>query len=256
MAGRIHIGTSGWSYAHWKGVFYPSDVPSREWLSYYAERFDTVELNSSFYRTPPDASMRAWSDAAPRGFVFAVKANRFITHTKRLNDAQETVPRELDSARRLGRALGPVLFQLPPTMRRDDERLSAFLDALPGRGRFVVEFRHRSWDDTRVYDVLAEHHVAVCLHDWRRREWPRQPVEGAAGLVYVRFHGPDGAYGGRYERATLEAWAARCRDWRADGRDVYCYFNNDAKGNAVRDALALRELLGEARSGRQQRRAA
>lgn len=246
MAADIRIGTSGWSYRHWKGVFYPSDVPSGAWLAYYAGRFATVELNSTFYRTPPDSSFRAWREAAPRGFVFATKANRFITHTKRLNDARETVPRELESAQRLGPALGPVLFQLPPTMKRDVERLSGFLDALPGKGRFVVELRHRSWDDPEVYDLLARHHVAVCLHDWHRREWPLRAVEGAASLVYVRFHGPDGAYGGRYEKATLKTWASRFRDWRADGRDVFCYFNNDAKGNAVRDALALRELLGEA----------
>jgi uncharacterized protein YecE (DUF72 family) len=245
MAARILVGTSGWSYKHWKSVFYPDDVASKDWLAYYASRFDTVELNTTFYRTPPSSSFCGWHEHVPRGFVFAVKASRFITHIKRLNDADETVPRQMASVQPLGSALGPTLFQLPPTMERDMERLSGLLEALPKKGRFAMEFRNESWDHAEVYDLLARYDVGVCLHDWHRHRWSYRAAEGGASLVYVRFHGPSGDYEGRYAERTLKTWASRCKKWRADGRDVFCYFNNDAAGNAIRDALTLRRLLGE-----------
>jgi uncharacterized protein YecE (DUF72 family) len=245
MAPGIHIGTSGWSYRHWRGVFYPDDLPSVDWLAYYAARFGTVEVNTSFYRTPSPETFRRWRGAVPAGFTFAVKANRHITHRKRLKDAGESVVRELASVAPLGETLGPVLFQLPPALRRDMPRLAGLLDALPVRGRFAVEFRHESWDHPDVYLLLARHDVAVCLHDWRRRPWPLKTVATGTSLVYARFHGALGDYTGRYDRRTLRTWAGRCERWRAEGRDVFCFFNNDALGNAVRDALTLRHLVGE-----------
>lgn len=245
MPAHILVGTSGWSYRHWRGVFYPADLPARQWLTYYSARFATVELNSTFYRTPRASSLRAWREQAPPGFVFALKANRFITHSKRLRDADETVARELEIVRPLGAARGPILFQLPPAMTRDLGRLAGLLEALPGDGAFAVEFRDGSWDDREVYAMLARRQVGVCLHDWHGHAWPRRAADEGAGPVYLRFHGPTGRYGGSYDRRTLRAWATRCERWREAGRDVFCYFNNDAEGNAVRDALALRRLLGE-----------
>jgi uncharacterized protein YecE (DUF72 family) len=244
-AGRILVGTSGWSYRHWRGVFYPEGLPAREWLSYYAARFPTVELNTSFYRTPAATSFAQWREAAGPGFVFAVKANRYITHTKRLRDPEDPVAKEMSTVERLGDALGPILLQLPPGLALDEDRLRRLLATLPDDKRFAVEFRHASWDDGEVYRLLGEHGVAVCLHDWRGRAWPGRAAENGAPLVYVRFHGPGGGYTGRYDVATLVDWAERCRRWRETGRDVFCYFNNDAAGNAVRDALRLRRLLGE-----------
>jgi uncharacterized protein YecE (DUF72 family) len=245
LAARTLVGTSGWSYKHWKSVFYPDDVASKDWLAYYASRFDTVELNTTFYRTPPGSSFSAWRQHVPPGFIFAVKASRFVTHIKRLNDADETVPRQMESVQPLGPTLGPILFQLPPNMERDVERLAGLLAALPKQGSIAIEFRNESWDHAEVYELLARHDVGVCLHDWHGQPWPYRATEGGAGLVYVRLHGPSGDYGGRYAEGTLENWASRCKQWRADGRDVFCYFNNDAEGNAIRDALALRRLLGE-----------
>jgi uncharacterized protein YecE (DUF72 family) len=242
---RILIGTSGWSYRHWRGVFYPEDLPAREWLRFYAARFPAVELNTSFYRTPAATSFERWREAAGPGFVFAVKANRYITHTKRLRDPADPVAREMRTVEPLGDALGPILLQLPPDLPLDRDRLRGLVEQLPQDKRFAVEFRHASWEDVEVYRVLGEHGVAVCLHDWRGRAWPATAAENGASLTYVRFHGPTGGYTGRYDEATLARWAERCDRWRAEGRDVFCFFNNDAAGNAVHDALRLRRLLGE-----------
>jgi uncharacterized protein YecE (DUF72 family) len=242
---RILVGTSGWSYRHWRGVFYPEDLPARDWLRFYATHFATVELNTSFYRTPAAASLKRWRETAGPGFVFAVKANRYITHTKRLRDPAEPVAREMRTMGPLGNSLGPILLQLPPHLALDKARLEALLAALPQGHRFAVEFRHPSWDDAEVYRLLGRRAVAVCVHDWRGRAWPAAAAENGAPLVYVRFHGPTGAYTGRYRNETLVEWARRCDGWRAAGRDVFCYFNNDAAGNAVHDALRFRRLLGE-----------
>lgn len=246
---RILVGTSGWSYRHWRGVFYPTDLPAREWLRFYAHRFATVELNTSFYRTPATASIARWREAAGPGFVFAVKANRYITHTRRLKDPADPVRRELRSAERLGDSLGPILLQTPPDLELDHGRLAGLLAALPRDGRFAVEFRHASWHDRDVYRELGRHGVAVCLHDWKGRAWPAEAAENGAPLVYIRFHGPSGGYTGRYDGRALAAWAGRCEEWRASGRDVYCYFNNDAGGAAVADAEALRGCLGQEAGG-------
>jgi uncharacterized protein YecE (DUF72 family) len=244
-AARILVGTSGWSYKHWRGVFYPDDLPPAEWLRYYAGRFPTVELNTSFYHAPRAASFAQWREAAGPGFVFAVKANRYITHTRRLKDPGEPIAREMRTVEPLGETLGPILLQLPPSLPRDPARLDALLAALPASRRFALEFRHPGWHDPEVYRRLGEHGVAVCLHDWRGAPWPWQAAENGAGFVYVRYHGPTGSYGGHYDERVLERWAGRCRDWRAGGRDVFAYFNNDAAGNAVADAFTLRQLLGE-----------
>jgi uncharacterized protein YecE (DUF72 family) len=241
--GQLLVGTSGYVYDHWRGLFYPPGLPQRRWLSYYAERFPTVELNNPFYRLPAAATFEAWRRAVPPGFVFAVKASRFITHMKRLKDAARHLGLFLRRARRLGPALGPVLFQLPERFHADVERLDGFLAALgsqrlvPGL-RAALEVRHASWLDAAVLERLSRAGVALCLHDSVALR-----VDGpvTADFVYVRRHGA-GARGG-YSRQALRADAERIAGWLAENRDVYVYFNNDARAFAVADALTLGRLL-------------
>lgn len=239
--GRVHIGTSGWHYPHWKGPFYPGDLPDERLLEEYARHFRTVEINSSFYRLPERETFEAWRDTVPQGFLFAVKASRFITHMKKLKDPEEALPRFLERAELLGEKLGPVLFQLPPRWRLDLDRLRAFLDALPREHRYAFEFRDANWFDPRVYEALARANAAFCVFDLDGRLSPR---EVTADFAYIRLHGPDGPYRGRYPDETLAGWAGAIAAWRREGKDVYCYFDNDEAGYAPQDALRLQGMLG------------
>lgn len=238
--GELRIGTSGWSYAHWRGGFYPAGLPSKAWLAFYAERFDTVEINGSFYRMPPEPAVAGWCERSPEGFLFAWKASRYITQAKRLRDAAEPLAYVLNRASGLKGKLGPILFQLPPQMRRDDDRLAKFLSLLPKAHRFCVEFRDPAWYAPEVLRLLAEHGVALCVSD--HHDAPAPP-EATAGFVYVRLHGPGGHYFGRYPEGELASWAKRIAAWRSDGRDVFVYFDNDVEGAAPLDAAALRSRL-------------
>jgi uncharacterized protein YecE (DUF72 family) len=248
---RWLVGTSGYVYRDWRGRFYPRDLPARAWLGHYARHFPTCELNSPFYRLPTAATFRAWRAAVPDGFVFAVKASRFLTHVKRLNRPGAPVALFLRRARGLGDALGPVLLQLPPTFHLRLERLDALLRVLARRPhvRWALEVRHASWLVEPVFERLARANVALCLHDWKS-----QPVTGplTADFVYVRRHGTRRRYGGSYSEAQLRADAERVAAWTRGGRDVYAYFNNDGRAAAVDDARRLTELL----AGRPARRRA
>lgn len=243
--GRCYVGTSGWVYPHWSGLFYPDDLPQRRWLDYYAQHFGTVELNNPFYRLPAAATFAAWRDAVPAGFVYAVKASRFLTHVRRLRDPAGPLRLLLGRARHLGPTLDPVLFQLPSTFHRDLDRLDRFLAAL-GRQRLiqrlraVLEVRHASWLDPEVLARLRRAEVALCLADW-----PDLPIDDivTADFVYVRRHGFGRRYGNRYPDRALRADARRIRTWLGAGRDVYVYFNNDELAYAVGDARRLRQLL-------------
>ena len=235
----MHIGTSGWSYPHWRGPFYPDDLSSSEWLDYYARRFATVEINNSFYKLPKASTLEAWAATVPPDFVFAVKASRYITHMKKLKDADETVPRFLELVRPLARQLGPVLFQLPPNWRCNADRLERFLDGLPRQYRYVLEFRDPSWFDPRVYELLSARGVAFCIYELDQNT---TPLELTADFAYVRLHGPGGAYQGSYDDDTLRGWADTFEAWNRQGRDVYCYFDNDEAGYAAANAARLREL--------------
>jgi uncharacterized protein YecE (DUF72 family) len=239
----VLIGTSGYVYPHWRRRFYPKGLPLRAWLAFYASHFDTVELNSPFYRLPSAQTFTAWRKAVPAGFVLAVKASRYLTHLKRLKDPAPPLRLLLGRARRLGDTLGPVLFQLPAHFHLDLERLDGFLAALARQRhvpklRGVLEVRHASWLDPRVIDRLEEAGVALCLADWR--ELPVSDVV-TADFVYVRRHGTR-RYGGSYPLGWLEDDARRIGRWRRQGRDVYVYFNNDHRAHAVRNALTLMEL--------------
>ena len=235
----LRIGCSGWVYKDWRGPFYPPTVKDRDRLEYYASRFDTAELNASFYRLPSEAAVQGWARRAPEGFVFAWKVSRFITHNKKLRDCAESVALVFGRMALLGRAYGPALIQLPPQLRRDDQRLTDFLALLPGDGRHVVEFRHDSWYAPEVFAILRRFGAALCISDHHAAP---APWEVTAAFAYVRGHGPGGRYVGRYPEAELAAWAQRIGGWRAEGRDVYAYFDNDVKSAAPFDALVLKRL--------------
>jgi uncharacterized protein YecE (DUF72 family) len=233
----IRVGCSGWQYRHWRGDFYPADLPQSRWLEYYAARFDTVEVNNSFYKLPAEGLLGRWRGRVPARFLFAVKASRYLTHMKKLKDPEDPLDRIFTRARELGRKLGPVLYQLPPQLRKNMDRLQSFLEALPGSIRHAIEFRHPSWYDDEVFTALARFHVALCLHDMAGSATPREAV---ATFVYVRFHGTAGKYGGAYSKEQLEHWAA----WLVDQKKpAFVYFNNDAGGHAPRDAAALLALV-------------
>ncbi len=238
--GMIHTGTSGWSYKHWKGVFYPEDLPDRKMLGHYFGSFRTVEINSSFYRLPLQRTFEKWRDSAPEDFVFAVKASRYITHVKRLRDCGQAVENFFERAAGLGEKLGPVLFQLPPGFGPDIEKLDEFLGVLPPGRRVAFEFRHPGWFAPEVYSLLAQRRAAFCVYELAGR---LSPAEITADFVYVRLHGPGGAYRGSYSGEVLSGWAERFSAWAGEGRDIYCYFDNDEKGFAVLNAIELRDLV-------------
>ena len=235
----VRIGSSGWEYKHWAGRFYSRDLSRDRWLEHYAAEFDTVELNNSFYRLPDADQFAAWGRRVPKDFAFAVKASRYLTHLKRLRDPKEPLARLWSRARRLGRRLGPMLYQLPPRWTPDHERLGAFLDAVPPHPQ-AVEFRDRRWYGNPTFDLLERADVALCLHDMPGSATEPRPI---GPLVYVRFHGAGARYGGSYSSQRLSAWADRMAGWAREGLPVWVYFNNDAAGHAVRDADRLRSFV-------------
>ncbi len=247
--GRLRIGTSGWVYPHWRGPFYPPDLPQGRWLDYYARHFDTVEINRSFYRLPSPAASAAWAAGTPEGFCFAVKASRYLTHMKKLKDPAEPLSRFQDAIAPLGPKLGPLLYQLPPRWHFNAERLAEFLACLPPEHRHVIEFREPSWFNREAFRLLERYGVALCVVSF-----PGVPVvwEATAPFIYVRLHGVDRAYDYRYSPGELEDWAESIRRFTDEGRDAYVYFDNDAHGDAVQNALALRAMLEGLRPGERQ----
>lgn len=240
----VHIGTSGWHYDHWRGPFYPPALPAARMLVEYGRRFDSVEINSTFYRLPSPATVAHWYAGSPSPFCFTVKASRYLTHMKKLKDPQAGLDRLLPVVAGLREKLGPMLFQLPPHWHCDADRLNGFLEALPAGFRYAMELRDPRWHRPDISALLRRHGVAYCIFDLAGRQ---SPLEVTADFVYVRLHGPEGAYQGSYPDAALHRWAARIRTWRAGGLDVYCYFDNDEAGYAAHNALTLkRELRGKA----------
>ena len=233
---ELRIGCSGWAYKDWRGPFYPPEVRVKDHLAFYASQFDTAEINASFYRLPTEKAVAAWRDAVPEGFVFAWKASRYLTHNKKLNDPKDSLELIVSRMAPLGDRFGPILFQLPPSLRLDRERLAAFLDLLPKDRRATVEFRHPSWYAPEVFQLLEAHDVALCISD--HHDAP-SPWEVTASFVYVRAHGPGGRYHGRYGEAELNTLAHAIDGWRKAGKAVFCYFDNDIKSAAPRDAKLL-----------------
>jgi uncharacterized protein YecE (DUF72 family) len=240
---RIRIGCSGWNYKHWRERFYPKGLRVRSWFAFYAEHFDTVEINNSFYRLPKPETFAKWRDQAPPGFCYAVKANRFLTQAKKLKDCQEPLERMMTPMRQLGDRLGPVLFQLPPRFRINLERLESFLRLLPGDVVSVFEFREKSWLVAETLQLLDRYGASFCVHDMAGSATERWAV---GRIAYVRFHGGVGKYWGRYSDETLLSWS----DWIAEqargGRPVWCYFNNDIDGHAIHDAQTLKAMVAQA----------
>jgi uncharacterized protein YecE (DUF72 family) len=240
--GQARVGCSGWQYRHWRGSFYPEDLPLSRWFDHYARQFDTVEINNTFYRLPERATFASWGRRAPIRFVFAVKASRFLTHMKKLKDPEEPIARLFSRMRGLGRHLGPVLYQLPPGWKADVERFAHFLAALPRGARHAVEFRDPSWYSPEIRALMERHRVALCLHDMPGSATDQEKV---GPFVYVRFHGATAKYGGGYPEERLRRWSDWLNARRDEGRDVYAFFNNDIGAHAPRDAMTLRRLMGE-----------
>jgi uncharacterized protein YecE (DUF72 family) len=241
MAGRCWIGTSGWSYRHWRGPFYPKAMAKGgDHLAFYAGRFETVEVNGTFYRLIEADTFRHWRDQTPEGFIFACKGSRYLTHMKRLKDAGQGVARFFERVLALEDKLGPIVFQLPGRFKPDRDRLAGFLKALPKGPRYAFEFRDPRWFEPEILELLRQHDAALCLYEFAGAQ---APLEVTAGFVYIRLHGPDGAYQGSYDDKALRTWARRIAGWRHKGLDVYCYFDNDEKGFAPENALRLNALL-------------
>lgn len=236
--GRLHIGTSGFVYRDWRGLLYPERLPAARWLPRYAERFSTVELNATFYRLPSIEAVERWRATTPKGFVFAAKGSRYLTHMKRLTDVAQGLGRYFERIAPLREKLAVVLWQLPPQMNRPDpERLDAFLRAAPGQVRHAFEFRDAAWYVDEVCAVLDAHRAAFVEHDLV----PLDPPRATGGFRYLRFHGTTGKYQGRYGAERLAPLAESLVRWKRRG-DVFAYFNNDRHGHALFDATALQAL--------------
>ena len=239
-SGSVHIGTSGWHYKHWKGSFYPPDLPTTMWLPWYVDRFDTVEINNSFYRLPAITALELWCRQTPANFCFAVKASRYITHNRKLKDPQNAVDKFLSVIEKLGRRLGPILFQLPPAWKVNVERLDEFLSGLPRGHRYVFEFRNETWNVPPVYEVLRQHNAAFCIYELAG--FP-SPVEVTADFTYVRLHGPGNKYQGDYSGEILRTWAERIKKWQKNLKHIFVYFDNDQAGFAAKNAAQLKQTV-------------
>ncbi len=237
----VRIGTSGWHYKHWRGPFYPEDLPPPKMLSYYYQHFDTVEINNSFYRLPTSECFCAWREATPRGFCFAVKASRFLTHRKKLRDPENALDNLLPRVAELKEKLGPILFQLPPNWQANPERLDRLLTLLPRKLLYAFEFRDPSWHTPEIFAILRRHNAAFCAFDLAGFQ---SPVEITADFTYIRLHGPGGKYQGSYSHSALSDWAECIRGWRRQMRSVFVYFDNDQAGYAAHNALTLKQLVG------------
>ena len=238
----IRIGTSGWYYDHWKEKFYPADLPRSKWFEYYAKHFNTVEINNTFYHLPKEQILQRWHKIAPKDFLYTVKANRYTTHIKRLKDVAEPLERFFERANLLKSSLGPILYQLPPSLHKNLDLLETFIKLLPKRKTAVLEFRHQSWYEDDTYKLLDKYGISFCIHDMPGKESPRI-VTG--NVIYMRFHGTTGRYSGSYTKSQLQNWV----DWlKTKGKNmhtIYIYFNNDAQSHAIKNAKQLRELYNQ-----------
>jgi uncharacterized protein YecE (DUF72 family) len=234
------IGTSGWHYNHWQKRFYPGGLPKNKWLLHYAQTFDSVEINNTFYQLPKPATIERWYTQASEDFRYAVKANRYITHIKKLRNPVDEIQRFLTSVEVLKEKLGPILFQLPPGLHQDIGLLGDFLKLLPGQNQKVFEFRHKSWYEEGTFELLKEFNTAFCIHDMPGAQTPKVLT---ADFVYIRFHGQTERYSSSYSDRALREWAEWIQDNAGKIKAVYAYFNNDAEANAVKNAKRLKKLL-------------
>jgi uncharacterized protein YecE (DUF72 family) len=237
---QYFIGTSGWHYDDWRSRFYPRELPKAKWLEFYACHFPTVELNNSFYRLPSEAAFANWYDSSPPDFTFAIKVSRYITHIRRLKNTDEAMENFITRAKILGEKLGPLLYQLPPNMHRNDETLASFLSSLPQEFKHVIEFRHQSWLEKEGFEILRQHHAGLCVFDMPDFTCP---LLATADFAYIRFHGSEGLYSSCYSDEELASWAKRIADLATNLDSVYIYFNNDVEGFALRNAETIKQFL-------------
>lgn len=240
MSKRCFIGTSGWFYEHWYGNFYPEGLSKDKLLLHYSKFFNTVELNNTFYHLPKEKTVRMWEKKVYKNFLFSVKASRFITHIKKLKNIKGPLKLFLDRAVLLKGKLGPILFQLPPAFKRNDDIMERFFKALPKGYNWVMEFRNESWLTKDVFDIMRKYKVAFCIPSM-----PKFPVvlEATAPFSYIRMHGGSVLYGSNYSKNEIKEWATNIKGFLKNGLNVYIYFNNDAYGYAVKNALTLKEML-------------
>lgn len=234
----VHIGTSGWYYKHWRGNFYPKGCEEKDYLEYYCKHFSTVEVNSSFYHLLKNENTKSWKKTVPGNFIFAVKANRYITHIKRLKEPEKTLVNFMESIKPFSEKLGPILFQLPPSFPFNIERLEHFLEFLPKGYKYVFEFRDQSWFNTETYDILEKNKIAFCIYNLGDYQSPK---EVTADFAYMRLHGAGGAGSSRYCDERLNEFYSDILSFIEQGKDAFCYFNNDEAGYAVQNALELKE---------------
>lgn len=234
---QCRIGTSGYQYDHWRGILYEEGLPRKQWFSRYAEEFDTVEINNTFYRLPQAKTFDDWRQRTPEGFLYTLKFSRYGSHLKRLKEPDASIGHFIERASRLGSFLGPILVQLPPHWHADPVRLASFLDAAPSGYRWALEFRDPDWLRREILDILRDYNAALCIHDMIQDH----PVECTADWVYLRFHGDH--YTGSYSHQFLTAQAERIEAWLDDGLDVFAYFNNDTGGHAVHNARDLKRYV-------------
>lgn len=235
-----YIGTSGWYYKHWDIAFYPEGLKSDQRLEYYSKHFKTVEINSTFYHLPKETAVKNWFIKVPDDFVFSVKASRYITHQKKLHDCKESLDLFFKQVSHLRNKLGPILFQLPPMFKKNLERLELFIKDLEDSHAYVFEFRNPTWFDDQVYELLKRNNIAFCISDIGG---VLNPVEVTADFAYIRLHGPQNSYSGSYTTKELNSWEKRILDFQNQDIKVFCYFDNDEKGYAVKDAKRLIHLI-------------
>jgi uncharacterized protein YecE (DUF72 family) len=242
--GKIYIGTSGWHYRHWIGTFYPQGTKLHEQFDLYKQSFNVVEINNSFYRLPKPETFKAWRKESPDDFLFVVKGSRYITHQKKLNDPEQATEKFFNNVRFLKEKLGPILFQLPPTWKKNTERFADFLKILPKKYKYVFEFRNSTWYHEEIIGLLEKYNCAFCIYELAGH---RSPANITADFVYIRLHGPGmNKYQGSYSNKQLKEWAAQAREWQREGLDVFIFFDNDEQGFAALNARTLRKLLDSA----------
>jgi len=237
---KYYIGCSGWHYDHWRILYYPEGLPKSKWLQFYAKQFNTVELNNSFYHLPSEKAFASWRESSPENFVFAVKVSRFITHIKRLRNLGSAVENFLSRACLLQDKLGPLLYQLPPNMKRNDELLEDFLSSLHRKCQHVFEFRHESWIDDSVFRILQQYNAGLCVFDMPGFSCPSIAT---ADFAYLRFHGSESLYSSCYSNEELSQWAKKIVQLGKNVKAVYTYFNNDAEAFAVKNASTLIKFI-------------
>lgn len=243
MKSHLYIGTSGYTYAHWRGPFYPSELKEREWFRFYCTHFNSVELNVTFYRLPNRKAFETWRKTSPDEFGFVIKGSRYITHIKKLKESRESLRILFENASGLGEKLLCVLWQLPPAMKCNLERLKEFVTNLNNASvkcRHTFEFRNPSWFCEEVYSILRENGMSLCIAD--SPSFPQERVL-TSDFVYLRLHGGKVLYGSEYSQGELEDWARNAREWMKGRQTLFAFFDNDAEGFAIKNAMSLREIL-------------